>query len=335
METRMNSTPNRSISPLHSEAIVLDAAVPLITPRSLPKLLSDLVAGGVDAVMVTVASLEDCRYTIGQLAKWRATLRETELPVRLATTVADVRAAKRDGDIAIGLHFQGGNPIEADIDLIDVYAELGVRVVQLTYNTRNLIGDGCLEETDVGLSKLGRQVVRRLNDLRMAIDISHVGVRTSLEAIEASAAPVIASHANARGVHESPRNLTDDQIKAVAASGGAIGLCAFPSFVGPGDPPVLDDLLRHADYIAGLVGPEHIGLGMDFAIEDEDDFVYYGYDLRYYPMPPWTWPTGIGRFFLDMPNLTDALQRRGYADVEIRGMLGENFLRVFENIWGG
>jgi membrane dipeptidase len=322
------------MNPLDAESLVLDAAVPLVTPRSLPQYLPELQAGGVDAVMVTVASLEDSRYAISQLASWHATLRTTELPVRFAQTVADIRAAKQAGQIAIGSHFQGGNPIEADPNLLDVYAQLGVRVFQLTYNARNLIGDGCLEEANAGLSKLGRQVIPRLNELRMAVDISHVGVRTSLDAIELSSAPVIATHANARGIHDNPRNLTDEQIKAVAASGGVIGLVAFPSFVGPGDPPTLDDLMRHADYIANLVGIEHLGLGMDFAIEDEGDYEYYGYDPRYYALPPWTWPTGVDRFFIDMPNVADALLRLGLSDVELRGVLGENFLRVFAHIWG-
>jgi membrane dipeptidase len=320
---------------LHADAFVLDAAVPLITPRSLPKLLPDLVAGGVDAVMVTIASLEDCRYAMGQLATWHALFQGRAQPAKLATSAADFRAAKRAGLLAVGLHFQGGNPVESDVDLLNLYSELGVRVMQLTYNARNLIGDGCLEESDAGLSKFGRKVVQRMNELRMAIDISHVGDRTAIDALELSTAPVVATHANARGVHDSPRNLSDAHIKAIAASGGAIGMCAFPSFVGKGDPPSLDDLIDHAVYIGNLVGIEHVGLGMDFAVEDEDDFVYFGYDLRYYPMPPWTWPTGLGGFFRDMPNVTAKLSERGFSPLEIRGVLGGNFLRVFEQIWGG
>lgn len=325
-----------STSFLHADAFVLDAAVPLIHPRSLSKRLPDLVAGGVDAVMVTVASLEDCHYTIEKLGDWHATIRGGKYPVVLAKTAADFRAAKRDGRLAIGFHLQGGNPVEDDLNLLDVYTELGVRVIQLTYNARNLIGDGCLEESDIGLSKFGRQVVQRLDDLRVAIDISHVGVRTSLEAIAIAQGPVIASHANARAVHESPRKLTDAQIDAIAASGGMIGLCAFPAFVGPGDPPTLDDFIDHAIYIGNRVGIERVGLGMDFAIEEaEGEYEYYGYDPRYYPIPPWTWPTGLGGFFRDLPNVTERLRARGFADGEIRGILGENFLRVFARIWGG
>jgi membrane dipeptidase len=284
--------------------------------------------------LTTVASLEDCRWTVGVLADWHHLNSFGQVPIRLATTAADFRQAKRDGVLAIGLHFQGGNPIEADLDLIDAFHVLGVRVFQLTYNARNYIGDGCLEVDNAGLSQFGRKVIRRLDERRLVIDISHVGVRTSLEAIDLASRPVVATHANTRAVCESPRNLTDEQIRAVAASGGVIGLCGFPAFVSHGSPPTLEELIDHADYISELVGPQHVGLGLDFAIEDEGDYEYYGYDPRYYPRPPWTWPTGLDGFFTDAPNITAALRRRGYGDAEVRGILGENFLRVFEHVWG-
>lgn len=319
---------------LHRDALYLDAAVPLVNARLLPQYLPDLRAGGVDAILTTVASLEDCHYAISALADWHALANNDALPFRLCTSVADFRAARRDGVLGVGLHFQGGNPLEQDVDLVDVFQALGVRVVQLTYNARNFIGDGCLEDANAGLSNFGRKVVRRLDERRVVIDISHVGERTSLEALALASRPVVATHANARGVHDSARNLSDDQIRAVAASGGVIGLCGFPAFVAPDDPPTLDQLIDHAVYIGELVGAEHIGLGLDFAIEDEDDYDYYGYDPRYYPRPPWTWPAGLGGFFRDAPNITAALQRRGFSEPEVRGILGDNFLRAFQQVWG-
>lgn len=320
---------------LHNDALYLDAAVPLVNPRLLSKYLPELRAGGVDAILTTVASLEDCRYAVSALADWHHLAHSGEYPICLATTVADFRQAKQRGELAVGLHFQGGNPIEADLDLIDAFHALGVRVFQLTYNARNFMGDGCLEEANAGLSTFGRKAIRRLDERKIAIDISHVGERTSLEAIELASGPVVATHANARTVCDSPRNLTDEQIHAVAASGGVIGLCGFPAFVSPSPVPTLEQLIDHADYIGNLVGPQHVGLGLDFAIEEEGEYEYYGYDPRYYPRPPWTWPTGLGNFFLDAPKITAALKHRGYTDDEVRGILGENFLRVFEQIWGG
>ena len=331
----MNDELDPRVAALHREALVLDAAVPLVDPRRLAKYLPELRQGGVDAILTTVASLEDCRYAVGALADWHHLAHAGQFPIRLATSVADFRQAKARGELAVGLHFQGGNPIEADLDLIDAFHALGVRVFQLTYNARNFIGDGCLEEANAGLSMFGRKVIRRLDERKIAIDISHVGERTSLEAIALASGPVVATHANARAVCDSPRNLSDEQIRAVAASGGVIGLCAFPAFVSASPTPTLEHLIDHADYISTLVGAQHIGLGLDFAIEDEGDYEYYGYDPRYYPRPPWIWPVGLRDFFLDAPNITAALTRRGYTDDEMRGILGENVLRVFEQIWGG
>ena len=319
---------------LHRDTFYLDAAVPLVNARLLPHYVPDLQAGGVDAILTTVASLEDCHYAVSALADWHALANSGAHPFRICTTVAEFRAAKRDGVLAVGLHFQGGNPIEQDVDLIDAYYALGVRVCQLTYNARNFIGDGCLEDENAGLSNFGRKVIRRLDERRMVIDISHVGERTSLEALSLATGPVVATHANARGVHDSARNLTDDQIRAIAASGGVIGLCGFPAFIAPDDPPTLEQMIDHAVYISDLVGPGHIGLGLDFAIEDEEDYDYFGYDPRYYPRPPWTWPIGLGGFFRDAPNITTALRRRGFDEREVRGILGENFLRVFQQVWG-
>jgi membrane dipeptidase len=328
--------PRMSASQPYLTPICLDAAAPLVTPRDLAARLPELRVGGVHAVCATVASLEECRTTVGVLAEWLALLRAGSLPVRLATTVADLRAARSAGDLAVLFHFQGGAPLERDEALLDVYHALGVRVVQLPYNDRNLLGDGCLEPNDAGLSAFGRRVVRGLVARRMLVDIAHGGARTSLEAIDLAAtdgAPVIASHANARGVCAHPRNLPDDVLRAIAASGGTIGLCAFPAFVSDDAVPTLAQLLDHAVYIADLVGPRHLALGLDFADEDEDDYVYFGYDPRYYPKPPWTWPTGITGF-RDVPNIRAGLLARGFSAAEADGVLGENLLAVFETAWG-
>jgi membrane dipeptidase len=149
----------------------------------------------------------------------------------------------------------------------------------------------------------------------------------------ASGKPVIAGHANARKVCDSLRNLSDELIKAIAATGGAIGMCAFPAFVSKKPVPTLEDLLDHVDYISGLVGVEHVGIGTDFAQENEDDYEYFGYDERVYPHPPWVYPRGL-RGFADFPNITAGLKKRGYNDDQVTGILGENFLRVFEKVWG-
>src|ERR1700722_150052 len=244
----------------------LDAACPLIQPRDLEKLLPDLRAGEVTTVLATVASIEDSRHALSVLAQWLSLDRKSALPFRIARCRADIDLAHAAGDLAVVLHFQGGDPIEADVNLLDAYHALGVRAMQPTYNARNRLGDGCLERANSGLSKLGRAAIARMNELRIGVDVAHAGRRTSLDVIEASSAPVIVSHGNACGVYESRRNLTDEQITAVAASGGVIGVCAFPGFVSAADQD-LDKLLDHVDYLAALVGAEHVGLGRDFSQE--------------------------------------------------------------------
>ena len=309
----------------------LDAACPLIQPRDLKKHLPDLRGGEVTTVLATVASIEDSRYTLGALAHWLSMERESSLPFRIARSAADIEAAHEAGDLAVVLHFQGCDPIEADVNLLDAYHALGVRVMQPTYNARNRLGDGCLERANSGLSKLGRAAIARMNELRIVVDVAHVGRRTSLEVIEASSAPVIVSHGNPCGVYESRRNLTDEQIKAVAASGGVIGVCAFPGFVSAADAD-LGKLLDHVDYLAALVGAEHVGLGMDFAAETEEDYDYFGYEEDTYPRPPWNYPLGIAGF-ADIRNIGDGLARRGYRTDQIEGIASGNFLRVFGEVW--
>src|SRR5690606_23579948 len=143
------------------------------------------------------------------------------------------------------------DPVEDDLHLLDTYKALGVGVIQLTYNVRNRLGDGASEETDAGLSHFGIAFVRRCNELGIIVDCSHTGARTTLDAIEVSSQPVIFSHANARAVHPSNRNITDEQIRALAAKGGVIGVVGFPGFVSHMARPSLDRFIDHIDHIAG------------------------------------------------------------------------------------
>jgi membrane dipeptidase len=314
--------------------ILLDAAAPLLAPRWLARRLPDVRVGGIDAALATVGAIEDFRTTMEVVARWLEIDRQRKEPIRIARTVADIRAAKAAGLTAVVLHFQGADPIEDELDFLNVFHASGLRVMQLTYNARNRLGDGCFEPTDAGLSKFGRKVIGRMEELRIVVDLAHAGERTALEAAEAATRPVVITHANARALLETPRNATDEMIRAVAASGGVIGVCAFPFFLARGGPATLAMLIDHASYIAELVGPSHVGLGFDFADEDEDDFIYFGYDERYISRPPWIWPEGIAGH-ADAVNIAPALRARGFSEAEIKGILGENFLRVFGAIWGG
>ena len=315
-----------------SDAVLIDAAAPLIQPRWLKRRLPDVVAGKVDAVLATAGALEDFRSTMEVVAKWMEIERARQHKLRLARSVGDIRAAKAAGETAIVLHFQGADPIEDELDFLNAFYACGLRVMQLTYNSRNRLGDGCFEPSDVGLSRFGRNVIARMEALGIVVDLAHAGVRTALESAEAATRPIVVTHANARALLDTPRNVTDDMIRAVAASGGVVGVCAAPFFLTRDRPATIEMLIDHAAYMADLVGAAHVGLGLDFADEDEDDYVYYGYDERYIPHPPWIFPTGIAGH-AEAANLAPALRKRGFSEAEVVGIIGENFLRVFGAVW--
>jgi membrane dipeptidase len=323
----------RHAAALHQDAVVIDGACPLISPREIKRYLPALRAGGVTCAVGTVASIEGARAALGQVAAWYPRVRAFPDDLVLAMTAADIEAAKRTGRVAVVLQFQGGNPLEYDANLVEAFYRLGVRIVQLTYNARNPLGDGCMERTDIGLSDLGVAVIAELNRLGMVLDLSHAGVRTSLEALEASRAPAIFSHSNARAVCDHPRNLTDEQLRLVARKGGVVGANAFPAFVRRDGAPTVEDLLDHVDYLVQVMGVDHVGLGLDFATENEDDYEYFGYKPEFYPRPPWIYPAGIDGFSA-IPNVTRGLVERGYGDEDVRKIVGGNFLRVFRTVWG-
>jgi membrane dipeptidase len=317
-----------------AEGIFLDAAAPSLQPHSIRHRLAEVAGGGIDVALTTAASIEDCRTAAKVVSAWLELERARRYAFRIVRSMSDIVAAKATRELAVVLHFQGADPIEDQLDLLNLFHAGGMRVMQLTYNSRNRLGDGCFESTDAGLSKFGRKALARMEELGIVVDLAHAGVRTALEAAEAAHGPMIISHANARALCDTPRNVTDEVIRTVAAADGVIGLCAPPFFVTRDRPATLDMLIDHAAHIADLVGTRHLGLGFDFADEDEEDYVYYGYDERYIPKPPWIWPAGISGY-ADTRNVAPALRARGFEEQDIRGILGENFLRVFGHVWGG
>lgn len=257
-------------------------------------------------------------------------------------TAADIRRAKAEGKLGVIFGFQSANMLMGDIAFLPIFHRLGLRVLQLTYSERNQLGDGCFEKHEFGLTQFGAQVVRECNRLGILIDLSHVGKRTSLEAMEISTKPCAFTHANPQALNGNARNMTDEQIKAVAAGGGVIGcvpyspLCALERGV---QPTIERDLIAHIDYVVNLVGIDHVGIGTDI-FAGRTKVIWESQSVRRYGV---TASSGFGheqRHLADFsdhsgfPRLTEALMKHGYSDDDIAKILGGNFLRVFEEVWG-
>jgi membrane dipeptidase len=333
---------DRASSDLHAASTVIDMVCPLADHA--PEYLEWYRQGGVTALAPTVGGWHSARSTLDRIAVWQRLFREREdlLWIRHA---ADIETAKQTGRLGIYLHLQGADPIEDNLDLIDLCKALGVGVVQLTYNVRNRVGDGCEERTDAGLSRFGVKLIERLNQARVIVDCSHTGLRTSLEAIERSTAPVILSHSNAASVYASARNVRQDLMKAIAQSGGVIGVAGFPAMIAETATPSLDQFIAHIDAIVECVGIDHVGLGIDYyrgqagVATDEaakrlhEEAKRSGRWAAAYPPPPHRYPSGI-ETPRTLPNLTHRLLQRGYAEADIRKILGGNWLRVMRRVWG-
>jgi membrane dipeptidase len=233
----------------------------------------------------------------------------------LVQKAEDIKTAQAAGKIAAVLAIEGGEALEGDLGVLRMLHRLGVRSIGLTWNERNNIADGVGDcRSGGGLSEFGAQVIAEMNRLGILVDVSHLSDPGFWDVIEISKFPIIASHSNSRAVCKHRRNLTDDQIKALAKNGGVMGMNFSASFVRSDGQAKLSDLLDHIDHIVQLVGPWHVGLGSDF-----DGISASPEEL-----------TDASQ----MPLITAGLVKRGYSNADIRLILGGNYLRVFEQVWG-
>jgi len=318
-------------------AIVVDAACPLVHPgrgeQAFSEYLDQMLQGGVSLALGTVASIESFEETLQSLYAYYPLFEKFRDRVLHAKNIEDVRRAKAEGKVAVLFHFQGSGMLDYELGRLALFKELGVGVIQLAYNWKFLVGDGCTERTDCGLTDFGRLVVKEMNRLGIVVDCSHTGYRTTLEAIELSEDPVVFTHSNAWALCPSKRNIKDDQIEAVAGKGGVIGVNAFPAFLIRGGEATLSILLDHVDYMARRVGVEHVGLGLDFTVSGGmESYIRYRYDPETYPPPPWSFPPDIASPDM-IPAIARGLRSRGYDDEAILGVLGGNMVRVFESVW--
>jgi membrane dipeptidase len=319
---------------LHAGAIVVDGVNLSVPTRARLVRMRD---AGLTAFNATLAIHENQTETMRAIASWERTLAEHADVVRPVRTAADIRRAKDDGRVGVVYGFQNGTPFEDEVGFVRLFASLGVRIVQPAYMTQNLIGAGCLEPSDSGLTAFGRDVVRELNACGVVIDLSHCGSRTTLDAVDVSSAPVVMTHANPSALVANPRNRTDEDLLAVAASGGVVGAVAFRSFLAPPSrEATLDDLLDHIDYLVDLLGPDHVGVGTDFTEGRPRGFLDRAFGRHAPPgvTPRWPWHGPIGFERIDeLPRLTQGLVERGHEERVVPKILGENFLRLFERVW--
>ena len=253
-------------------------------------------------------------------------------------SVDDFGVAKRSGRIGLIIGFQNSEHFRTPDDVLYFYG-LGQRVSQLTYNARNLIGNGSTERRDEGLSDLGVAIVKKMNDVGMAVDVSHCGDRTTLDAFEVSKRPVLITHSNCRSlVNGHPRCKSDEAIRAMAKSGGVMGITAVRMFVKADEPTTIANVLDHFDYVARLVGVEYVGVGSDIdlhgydALPQEEIKAMQSLFKSSYGFREKADVEGLNhpkRMF----DLTEGLIARGYSNSDIEGILGGNFQRALRQIW--
>ncbi len=334
---------------LHSDAIVWDMLIPLAghdTPPIMAAMLQSMVDGGYTYVSFTVATdWHNLNETVHALGRYRSYFLAEPEKYILIETVDDVMRAKKEGKLGISFHFQGTNPVDGDLQMVETYYRLGIRHMLMAYNMKNIVGDGCMERTDDGLSRFGVALIEEMNRVGMIVDGTHTGYRTTMDMFEVSKDPVIFSHSNAKALWDVPINIKDDQIKACANSGGVVGIIGKGIWLGDNDASI-EMYFKHIDYMAKLVGPEHVGIGtvwnhpkerralppspVHYPMEQhrDDHFRATGGKSR----GP-SWDKGEYLAPTQLPELTELMLKRGYSEKEVRGILGENFLRVAKQVW--
>jgi membrane dipeptidase len=322
-------------SNLHRDAIVIDG---LNISRWGLDTFRAMRQGGLTAVNCTCCVWEGFVETMEAVARWKQWFREYPDLLTQVLSTADIRRAKEEGRVGVILGWQNTSGFGDRLPYVQLFKELGVGVVQLTYNTANSVGSGCYESHDGGLTDFGREVVSEMNRVGMLIDLSHVGVKTSEDAIQASEKPVAYSHCCPAALKDHPRNKTDEQLRQIADQGGFVGVTMFPPFLQRGAQSTIDDYLYAIEYTIDVVGEEQVGIGTDFTQGHGESFFHYithdkGQYRKLVDFGDIVMPKGIQRIE-DFPNLTATMERRGWKETRIRRVMGENWLRLLEDVWG-
>jgi membrane dipeptidase len=314
-----------------------------------PQLVDAIRQRRLDLVNITVAEVgngpDRFHSAIDGIAFWNRIVNENHALFARVESIPDVHGARAAGKLGVIYDFQDTTPIEGDAARVATFAALGVRVMQLTYNKRNLCGDGCLERDNAGLSDFGREVIAKINEAKVVLDLSHAGQKTIAEGIAASKAPPAITHSGCRSLVENPRNTFDAEMRALANKGGVFGVYLMPFLTTKGQPQ-REDLIRHIERAVNVCGEDHVGVGTDnpllgFEINDqsrkEQREFYENRAKRGIAAP------GEAADVFNMvegyndvaryEHLANDLSRRGWSSTRTEKVLGGNFLRLFGEVW--
>ena len=303
--------------------------------------LDAIAAGGLGCITVTVGFWEDATESMDKLVKWRDMAEDNSDLVEIAFTVDDVRRIAASDRTAIILGFQNVSFLQGRLGFVEMFARMGTRVGQLTYNIQSDIGGSCYEPTDSGLSRYGRNVVKEMNRCGMVVDLSHVGNRTTLDAIAASDVPVAVTHANPYTLAPHPRNKPDNVLDALRDTGGMLGITVYRNLLGE-----YTTAQNWADMVAWTVdrmGIDNVGIGTDFDQTGGQDYlewmrqgrwareIQYGAGSKEHagPTAKLDWIATPAQF----GNIESALRERGFDDGEVAKIMGENWLRYYDSVF--
>ena len=312
--------------------------------------IADAKASGLTAVNVTVSGVgsytKDFEETLRNIAYWEEQIAAHPDALMKITRSADMAEAKKSGRLGLIYGFQDGTPLGESLERLDMFYDLGVRIILFTYNLRNLVGDGCLEPGNAGLSLFGRKLIARMNEKRILVDLSHCGARTTLEGIETSQQPVAITHAGCTALADLPRNKTDEHLRKLADKGGVFGIYLMP-FLRTAGQPMAEDVIAHIDHAINVCGEDHVGVGTDGALsainvtpEFQKAFREEIAQRRKMGVSAPGEREDVYTFVPDLntpkrfEKLASLLSKRGYSDSRIEKIIGGNFARLFRDVWG-
>jgi membrane dipeptidase len=320
---------------LHRELTVFDG---LIVANFGREVFEDMRRGGLTAANCTCSIWEGFRGTMDNVARWQGWFRSHSDLILQVHSTADIARAKREGKTGIALGWQNLTGIEDQIGYLALFKALGVGIMQIAYNTQNLVGTGCYESRDGGLSDFGHEVVAEMNRVGILCDLSHVGAKTSEDVIKASKKPCAYTHCLPAALKAHPRNKTDEQLRFIAGRGGFVGVTMFPPFLRRGTDSTVDDYVEAMEHVINLCGEDQVGFGTDFTQGYGREFFDWithdkGYARKLTEFGDIVNPAGM-REIKDYPNLTAAMQKRGWKEQRIRKVMGENWVRLLKEVWG-